>query len=213
MEGLDGLIMRAEDLHQQGISYNSALTEFIFKGKQFKKYLSFRRSLIESGIAYCKLALGRKELCFLVLEETTFTIWRAAQRLESAEATPLGQGTSQSPPPQAAPLLAPAQTIEPEFLDRCRQIMIHYIGPAANQHIQATLTQFQNLTHRQFVDKLAMHIPDPQQAEEFWQRVLTGIMPSEQQPTAPTSSPATVNQRSQELPNSQFKRTYRGISY
>jgi hypothetical protein len=213
MAGLDDLIVTVEDLHQQGIPYSASLTEFTFKGQQFKKHLSFRKSLIESGMDYCRLALGRKELCFLVLEETTFTIWRAVQDSASAVPNfPSQADTAKLTTPQAG--LFSASSIEPEFLNRCRQTMVHYIGSVADQYIQATLAQFPSLTHRQFVDKLAMYIADPQQAEEFWQQVLTGSMPSDLQQTAPTSSPPSpLNQPPQELSNSQFKRTYRGISY
>lgn len=211
MEEFDDLIMTVQDLQKQGIAYDASTTEFTFRGKVFKKHLSFRKSLLKAGIDYCKTALSREELCFLVLEENAFTIWRSTQPLKPTELHSLSQtntNLSQTPPP-----LPISTQLEPEFLDQCQRIMTQYIGSIATQYIQTTLAQFPHLTRRQFVDKLAAYISDPQQAEEFWEQMLTGKAFGQQSSSASSPLPSTENPSPQTSPDPPFKRTYRGISY
>ncbi len=218
MEASHDLVLTVQDLHKQGIPYSTSTTEFIYKGKHFKKHLSFRKALLKAGLDYCKAALSREELCFLVLEENAFTIWRSVQQLEPPELPQPSPAKVSELLSSSAALPSPSSpTVEPEFLNYCRQTMTHYLGPIANQYIRATLEQFPNLTHRQLVDRLAACIADPQQSEEFWQRMLTGA--PGQQPVAPPPSappPSTVDPPAQTPPplsDAQFKRAYRGIPY
>ncbi|NJP10657.1 MAG: hypothetical protein HC866_15260 [Leptolyngbyaceae cyanobacterium RU_5_1] len=113
-------------------------------------------------------------------------------------------------------------SIEPKFLFHCQQVLFDYVGPIAGSYILETLTQFPTITHRQLINQLATKIPNPQQAEEFWQRVLT-------MKTAPVRAidpqpkhDATPEQSTSEQPPSrpkpaseadQYRRSYRGVSY
>lgn len=131
MEGFDDAIVTIQDLHMQRVSYDTSLTELIFKSKQFKKYLSFRKALLKAGIDYCKKTLSGKELYFLVLEENTFIIWRSGQLSESASFNLPGQAASSEPTPQITSISPPSPTISPEFLEHCCKTMLYYRGPAA----------------------------------------------------------------------------------
>jgi hypothetical protein len=216
------------------VPYDNSLSELVYQGRLFKKQLSCRKFFREAIANHCKRILRNGESCLLVEEEESLALWRTGESLAVGQISqsntqtntqtngqPFGQNTRTSRS-EATKSQGVSAAIEPAFLERCQQIMTDYIDAMAPQSIQEILQQSPHLTHRQLVDQLAALIPDPEQAEEFWQRVLTRSDSPEPQQTAQNgyadpaarspgepSSPSNPN----EPPKPPFKRVYRGISY
>jgi serine/threonine protein kinase len=62
-------------------------------------------------------------------------------------------------------------TLEPEFLEKCKQQLTHFIGPFASYIMEDTLSKSPNITTGQLVDVLVSEIPDQKRAEEFKKQV------------------------------------------
>lgn len=75
---------------------------------------------------------------------------------------------SAAPAPQAAGLTS----LDPAFIERCRQELARCIGPMASFILEDTLTLVPQSSPQQFVETLAAEIPNSQQASEFRQRLL-----------------------------------------
>ena len=61
--------------------------------------------------------------------------------------------------------------ITPEFIERCRQELAEFIGPMANIVCQRTVKQNPRMTESELCNSLAQIISNPQQAQEFQQRL------------------------------------------
>jgi serine/threonine-protein kinase len=62
-------------------------------------------------------------------------------------------------------------TLEPEFLEKCKQQLTHFIGPFASYIMEENLNKYPNITTGQLVDVLVSEIPDQKRAEEFKKQV------------------------------------------
>jgi serine/threonine-protein kinase len=83
------------------------------------------------------------------------------------------------------------------FLQRCRQELIQLIGPIADFILETTLAQYPNLTAAELLERLALEIPDPSQANHFRSILSTEIF------TATSTIPfAETNSPQPSLPNS-----------
>ncbi|ESA36591.1 serine threonine protein kinase [Leptolyngbya sp. Heron Island J] len=59
------------------------------------------------------------------------------------------------------------QTLKPNFIDHCREVLAQCIGPMASMIIEDTLGDYPDLSPPAFVDRLAREIPDGEKAQEF----------------------------------------------
>ncbi|NJN58108.1 MAG: hypothetical protein HC879_11750 [Leptolyngbyaceae cyanobacterium SL_5_9] len=233
------LVIAAEELRSKVIGYGSA-SELMFEGKQFKRVLSLRKLFHKVAIDYCERESKTGRFCLLVEEETLFTVWQTEQILEpvrsqsaksnpeEAEALPRHQqnhsGTQSIDSSRSQNLLPVQKTtaIESWFIERCQQALAYQVGAIASIYIQETLDKFPQITYHRLISELAAKIPDPQQAEEFWQQVLTLITapakqkysrPQRDRPLPPQPLPKQLPaQETKASPNS-YQRTYRGIAY
>jgi serine/threonine protein kinase len=62
-------------------------------------------------------------------------------------------------------------TLEPEFLEKCKQQLTHFIGPFASYIMEENLNKYPNITTGQLVDVLVSEIPDQKRAQEFKKQV------------------------------------------
>ncbi|PSB22295.1 hypothetical protein C7B61_03065 [filamentous cyanobacterium CCP1] len=67
------LIITVEELQSQGNSYNSSMTELVVQGRRFHKHLSLGKLFKQICIQHCQ---KQGQMCFLVEEDTCFTIWQ-----------------------------------------------------------------------------------------------------------------------------------------
>lgn len=243
------LLIAAEELRSRGTGYDSK-TELAFEGKQFKRVLSLRKLFHKVAIDYCERESKTGRLCLLVEEEDQFTVWQTEQLLKpisDRSNAPSFEGTAISAPPKAlpawdrtsrskdtaslsqnSPSVKHSTTIEPWFVERCQQALTYHVGAIASVYVQETLDKFPQITYHRLISELAAKISDPQQADEFWQQVLTLI-------TAPSKQKKLQSQRDQsvstqflpkrslqkQLPaqnttdssNTSHRLTYRGITY
>jgi hypothetical protein len=235
------LVIAAEELRSKSIGYGSA-PELTFEGKQFKRVLSLRKLFHKVATDYCKRESKAGRFCLLVEEETLFTVWQTEKLLEpichqsgklaSQDTEPsfhdqLNQSLgTKSLNPSLPPGLPPVRNltdIEPWFVERCQQALSYYVGAIASVYVQETLDRFPQITYHRLINELAAKIPDPQQAEEFWQKVLTLITaPAKQkhsraQRDRPLSAQSLLKQlpaqETTALQNAPYQRTYRGIVY
>lgn len=241
--------MAAEELRSSGIDYGSA-PELVFEGKQFKRVLSLRKLFHKVATDYCDRESKAGRFCLLVEEEALFTVWQTEKLLEPIRNRPRKSasqvmdqvtepsfhdqlnhslGTKRLNPslPSGLPPVRNLTDIEPWFVERCQQALSYYVGAIASIYVQETLDKFPQITYHRLINELAAKIPDPQQAEEFWQQVLTLITaPAKQkhsrtQPDRPLSTQSLPKQlpaqkTTQEitaLQNAPYQRTYRGIVY
>jgi serine/threonine-protein kinase len=70
-----------------------------------------------------------------------------------------------APEPQSKAKTPPS--LNPEFLEHCRQELARCIGPFASALLEDTLAQSPHLTPEQLIEALTAEIPDPQRAQEF----------------------------------------------
>ncbi len=61
------------------------------------------------------------------------------------------------------------------FLSLCQQKLALYIGPMANMIVEDTLTEFPHLSSQQFIQTLALEISNPQESQEFINKLLSEI--------------------------------------
>ncbi|MGB5770613.1 MAG: hypothetical protein WBM32_12210, partial [Crocosphaera sp.] len=61
------------------------------------------------------------------------------------------------------------------FLSLCQQKLALYIGPMANMIVEDTLTEFPYLSSQQFIQTLALEISNPQESQEFINKLLSEI--------------------------------------
>ncbi|MBV8885978.1 MAG: hypothetical protein JO235_18560, partial [Chroococcidiopsidaceae cyanobacterium CP_BM_RX_35] len=66
-----------------------------------------------------------------------------------------------------------AAQLNSAFVERCRQELARIIGPIAKYVLAETLAQYPDISPVQLVEALVAEIPNPQQAIEFRQRLLT----------------------------------------
>ncbi|MDA0266741.1 MAG: protein kinase [Cyanobacteria bacterium] len=83
-----------------------------------------------------------------------------------------------SPVPNAAPhvsgplqMAAPSVLQDQVFIEQCRQELTRCVGPMASMLIEDALEQNPNANPEEFVNSLASHISDPQQASTFSRRI------------------------------------------
>lgn len=234
-------MIAAEELRSVSIGYDSA-SELTFEGKQFKRVLSLRKLFHKVATDYCERESKAGRFCLLVEEEKLFTVWQTEKLLEPIRNQPnkpalqfaetsfhdqhnqnleikrLGQSLSPSLPP-----VKNLTNIEPWFVERCQQALSYYVGPIASIYVQETLDKSPQITYHRLINELAAKIPDPQQAEEFWQQVLTLITaPAKQRNSRPQRDrPLPTQSPPKQLPaqetkasqNAPYQRTYRGIAY
>lgn len=58
-------------------------------------------------------------------------------------------------------------SLNPEFLEYCRQEFVYSVGPMGNIVFKEILAQSPDLTPQELVEALAAVIPDPQRTQEF----------------------------------------------
>ncbi|NJP10658.1 MAG: hypothetical protein HC866_15265 [Leptolyngbyaceae cyanobacterium RU_5_1] len=75
------MVITAEELRAHGITYDSA-TEFIFRGKQFKKVLSIRKLFRDTASNFYKKKMAKGKVFLLVEDEVHLTIWQATETVE-----------------------------------------------------------------------------------------------------------------------------------
>jgi len=75
---------------------------------------------------------------------------------------------------QAAATTMPQRSdpINPDFVQRCRQALVHSIGPMADFLLEETLADFPDLNPQGLVLKLAAEIPNAEKAKEFQRQLL-----------------------------------------
>ncbi|MGJ3249326.1 MAG: protein kinase domain-containing protein [Elainellaceae cyanobacterium] len=84
-----------------------------------------------------------------------------------------------SPPPASSP--SPRRSpnnpaiLNPDFIERCQQELIHCVGPVAQFIIDDLLSEDPNLSPAQLVEAIATEIPSPQQAEVFRRRLIQSM--------------------------------------
>jgi hypothetical protein len=210
-------VVTAEELRSQGTGYGSA-TELTFEGKQFKRVLSLRKLFHKVAIDYCERESKAGRLCLLVEEADLYTVWQTEPLLQPINSRLPGLPTQLSDSsissqqdrvnqtrasqtknigfasPQSFSPIKSSTNIEPWFIERCQQALAYQVGAIAKIYIQETLDKFPQITYHRLINELAAKIPDPQQAEEFWQQVLTLI-------TAPAKQKYLQSQRNQPLLN------------
>ena len=59
------------------------------------------------------------------------------------------------------------QTLKPDFINHCREVLAQCIGPMASMIVEDTLVDYPDLSPPAFVDRLAREIPDGEKAQEF----------------------------------------------
>ncbi len=62
-------------------------------------------------------------------------------------------------------------SLNPEFIEHCRQELVRCVGPMASFLLEDTLAQSPQLTPEQLVEALGAEIPNPQRAKEFKSRI------------------------------------------
>ena len=67
---------------------------------------------------------------------------------------------------------ATGESIDPQFIERCRQRLASYIGPMAGFLIEEVIADNPEIFPRQLVALLAAEIPNPRQAAEFQSQLL-----------------------------------------
>ncbi|MBD2066741.1 hypothetical protein H6F93_04240 [Leptolyngbya sp. FACHB-671] len=235
------LVIAAEELRSRGIGYGSA-AELTFEEKQFKRVLSLRKLFHKVATDYCERESKAGRFCLLVEDETLFTVWQTEKLLEPIRNQPskldaqvtetsfhdqlnqsLGTKRLNLPLPSSQPPVRNLTDIEPWIVERCQQALSYYVGAIASVYVQETLDKFPQITYHRLINELATKIPDPQQAEEFWQQVLTLITapakqkdsrPQRDRPLPTQSLPKQLPaQETKALPNAPYQRTYRGIAY
>ena len=73
-----------------------------------------------------------------------------------------------------SPILSPIQpSLNQDFLELCRRELAEFIGPMATVICRRTLAQNPGISPFDFVEALAQKIPNPQQAQEFRQKVIS----------------------------------------
>ncbi|MEC4814356.1 MAG: serine/threonine-protein kinase [Scytonema sp. PMC 1069.18] len=82
-------------------------------------------------------------------------------RAESADVVPKDDFRAESP----------IISIDPEFLQRCRQELTSFVGPFASVILEDTLAEFPDLTPEELIEALVAEIPHQQRAEEFRKRM------------------------------------------
>ncbi|HHP7243513.1 MAG TPA: protein kinase domain-containing protein, partial [Elainellaceae cyanobacterium] len=84
-----------------------------------------------------------------------------------------------SPPPPSSPSSRRSPNnpaiLNPDFIERCQQELIHCVGPVAQFIIDDLLSEDPNLSPAQLVEAIAAEIPNPQQAEAFRQRLIQSM--------------------------------------
>ncbi|NEQ52076.1 MAG: protein kinase [Leptolyngbya sp. SIO3F4] len=73
--------------------------------------------------------------------------------------------------PEINTVLQSKQTLNADFVTRCRQALAHCIGPMASMVVEDVLTDYPDLSAPAFVDRLAKEIPDGEKSQEFRQEL------------------------------------------
>jgi hypothetical protein len=219
------MLITLNDLLAQGVTYNSSTIELTIQGGRFKRDLSLKKFFRQVVLDHCQRKLKEGRFCLIVEDEDYLTVWQT----EKASVAPTTPGTDDLSAQQPGTTFLTAQQvplkIEPGFVARCQEALSYYVGAIAERYVQEVLEQFPNITSRQLVDQLGTKISDAQQAEEFWQRVLTIVTTSSVQPAATLqpdsqSQPPKLATMSSQTPRPESnlisqppKRFYRGVAY
>ena len=130
----------------------------------------------DAKVSYCYLVVsrglmwGKAEPSFTLIHKAQFQVlpWENAlsslSRAANLEASELDSVEEPRLPAEPWP---PQANLNAEFLERCRQALLEYIGPMANFVLEEALTDFPNLEPHGLIQQLAAEIPDLMEAEQF----------------------------------------------
>lgn len=95
-----------------------------------------------------------------------------AQEFRNSVENPVSQPEQVVAVPKMQPEAVTPPKLSSAFLDRCQQEFARCMGPVAKYIIEETLAEHPDISPVQLVEALAAEIPNPQQANEFRQRLL-----------------------------------------
>ncbi|ABW32934.1 hypothetical protein [Acaryochloris marina] len=182
-------IIQSVDLEAKGLLHDQS-SSLTIQGKWFKPGPSFRKSLRQAAIEFCKDARTQGRQYILVEFPTYFMAWRrfipkdAApshkvyakdssppdEKLSPTSAKPSEQGikskdskySEKLEADQASPTL-----IDSEFIEQCKAELAVHIGPMAEILIEDALTQIEQNKPEKLIEALASYIHDPKASNAF----------------------------------------------
>lgn len=92
----------------------------------------------------------------------------------SVSSSPSKASISSETPVNSSPVPSQSESsLDPQFIQRCQQTLAELIGPMASLICQRVFQANPHQSEKEFIETLTSRIPDPQQASQFKQKLLS----------------------------------------
>lgn len=182
-------IIQSVDLEARGLLHDQS-SALAIQGKWFKPGPSFKKSLRQVAIEFCKDARTQGRQYILVEFPSYFMAWRRFIPKDVVPSHKANAESSSSPNDKLSPTTGklsnqgikskasthvekleadqPSHTlIDSEFIEQCKAELAVHIGPMAAIFIEDALTQIEQDNPEKLIEALASHIQDPKASHSF----------------------------------------------